>query len=261
MKRTFTCKLFALLLTLALLCGAGALAAEANGKDRAPTSVSLGRKTATLIVGQTLQLTARVHPTGAQTKLTWKSSKPSVAKVSKSGLVKALGEGTAKITVTTDNRKKATVTVTVKRIKIEDFDAARYRYFRKYMSDAEFRQAYDVAVKKVVAPLYGLPLEEQLYGIAQKLRQMFEEGMTYSMTDRHYNDPYGYFVLGKASCAGCTRATGFCLTILGIPYEHVNENQYSHQWARVKVGKTYWICDAYGLVCGPEPAPYQHPYF
>ena len=35
----------------------------------------------------------------------------------------------------------------------------------------------------------------------------------------------------------------------------------SHQWCRVPVGDTYWICDAYGLYCGPEPAPYQHPYF
>lgn len=59
--------------------------------------------------------------------------------------------------------------------------------------------------------------------------------MSYSMSADHYNDPYGYFILGSASCAGCTRATGLCLNILGIPYEHVNENQYSHQWCRVNV--------------------------
>ena len=85
--------------------------------------------------------------------------------------------------------------------------------------------------------------------------------VSYSMDADHYNDPYGYFVLGSASCAGCTRATGLCLNVLGIPYEHVNENQWDHQWCRVKMDDgTYWICDAYGLYCGPEPAPYQHPY-
>ena len=48
--------------------------------------------------------------------------------------------------------------------------------------------------------------------------------------------------------------------MLGIPYEHVNENQWSHQWCRVPMPDgSYWICDAYGLYCGPEPAPYQHP--
>ena len=46
-----------------------------------------------------------------------------------------------------------------------------------------------------------------------------------------------------------------------IPYEHVNENQYSHQWCRINVNGTYWISDAYGLYCGPEPAPYAHPWF
>ena len=84
--------------------------------------------------------------------------------------------------------------------------------------------------------------------------------MSYSTDIPHYNDPYGYFVLGVASCAGYTRATGLCLNILGIPYEHVNENQWGHQWCRVNINGTYWICDAFGLYCGPEPAPYQHPY-
>ena len=90
---------------------------------------------------------------------------------------------------------------------------------------------------------------------------MFDSGMTYSTDTPHYNDPYGYFVLGVASCAGCARATGLCLNILGIHYEHVNENQWGHQWCRVNIDGTYWICDAYGLYCGPEPGPYAHPYF
>ena len=52
-----------------------------------------------------------------------------------------------------------------------------------------------------------------------------------------------------------------CLNMLGIPYEHVNESQWSHQWCRVPMPDgSYWICDSYGLYCGPEPAPYQHPY-
>ena len=130
---------------------------------------------------------------------------------------------------------------------------------RKKTTDAELAQAYEIAVG-IVTPYAKLSREEQLYGIASSLREMFDSGMTYSTTAPHYNDPYGYLVLHTASCAGCTRATGLCLNILGIPYEHVNENQYSHQWCRVSINGTYWICDAYGLYCGPEPAPYQHPY-
>lgn len=137
---------------------------------------------------------------------------------------------------------------------------ANLKSLKKKQTDAEFAQAYNVA-SQIVTPLVGLPKEDQLINIAVYLRYLFDSGMMYSMSTPHYNDPYGYFILGSASCAGCTRATGLCLNILGIPYEHVNENQYTHQWCRVNVDGTYWICDAYGLYCGPEPAPYAHPYF
>lgn len=131
---------------------------------------------------------------------------------------------------------------------------------KKKLTDQQFRQAYDEAVK-IVTPFAGYSREEQIVEISRALRVRFDEGMEYSMDSPNYNNPYGYLIEKSASCAGCTRATGLCLNILGIPYEHVNENQYSHQWCRVNTGGEYWICDAYGLYAGPEPAPYQHPYF
>jgi len=130
---------------------------------------------------------------------------------------------------------------------------------RSKASDDELAQAYTVALE-IASQYAGLPLEDQLKGVTASIREYFDDGMEYSMESPHYDDPYGYFVLRKASCAGCVRATGMVLNILGIPYEHVNENQYSHQWVRVNVNGTYWICDAYGLYCGPEPEPYKHPY-
>lgn len=131
---------------------------------------------------------------------------------------------------------------------------------KKKCTDAEFQEAYDVAVE-LVRPYAKSTRKEQLTAIASIIRQMVDSGkVTYTTDVAHYNDPYGYFVAGVSSCAGCARATGLCLNILGIPYEHVNENQWSHQWCRVEVDGEYWICDAYGLYCGKEPAPYQHPY-
>lgn len=98
-------------------------------------------------------------------------------------------------------------------------------------------------------------------GIAVVLRDMVDSGqVVYSTDGVHYNDPYDYLVLGVASCAGCTRTIGLCLNILDISYEHVNENQWNHQWYRVNIGDTYWICDAYRLYIGPESEPYAHPY-
>lgn len=131
---------------------------------------------------------------------------------------------------------------------------------KKRCTDEEFQAAYNVAVE-IVTPLIGLSREEQLMGIAAAIRNLFDSGkVQYSVEAAHYDDPYGYFVVGVGSCAGCARATGLCLNMLNIPYEHVNENQWSHQWCRVNVNGVYWICDAYGLYVGPEPEPYMHPY-
>lgn len=136
---------------------------------------------------------------------------------------------------------------------------ANYRSIKKKQTSAEFQQAYNIALD-IVAPLAGLSREQQLIGIAHALRSRFDaRGGKYSTSDNHYNDPYGYLVLGVSSCAGSTRTTGLCLNILGIPYEHVNENKWAHQWCRVNINGTYWICDPFGLYVGPEPAPYSHP--
>lgn len=131
---------------------------------------------------------------------------------------------------------------------------------KKRCTNEEFQAAYNAAIQ-IVTPLIGLSREEQLKGIAIAIREMFDSGQVkYSQDAAHYDDPYGYLILGVGSCAECARTTGLCLNMLNIPYEHVNENQWSHQWCRVNVNGIYWICDAYGLYVGPEPEPYMHPY-
>lgn len=70
-------------------------------------------KTAKLKVGKKLQLKAKMTPVGANGTLTWSSSNNKVATVTKKGLVRAKKPGKAKITVQTQNGKKATVTIQV----------------------------------------------------------------------------------------------------------------------------------------------------
>ena len=136
---------------------------------------------------------------------------------------------------------------------------ANRRSLQSHATNAQLSQAYEAA-REIVEPLAGLSPEAQLYGVAIAVRVITENSVDYSMSSPHYDDPYGFFILHSASCAGSTRATGLCLNMLGIPYEHVNENAYTHQWCRVNLGGTHWICDAFGLCCGPEPAPYTHPF-
>lgn len=135
-----------------------------------------------------------------------------------------------------------------------------YKSYRKYMSEAQFKKAYNKALKMVL-PAGDLSKKEQLRYVTGVLRAYFDQNMSYTSSKPHYNDPYGYLCLKRASCAGCARTTGLCLNILGIKFEHVNENKWTHQWCRVKVGSQYWIADPYGMYCGKEPAKRKHPYF
>lgn len=79
-------------------------------------SVKLSASKVTLkSIGATKTVKATVNPTNTTDKtVTWKSSNKKVATVSKSGKITAKGNGTATITATTANGKKATVKVTVK---------------------------------------------------------------------------------------------------------------------------------------------------
>lgn len=81
----------------------------------AVTGVSVSPTSATLKVGQTQKLTPTVTPSNAINKaVTYSSNNISVATVSESGLITAVGVGTAKITITTtDGGYTATYNVTV----------------------------------------------------------------------------------------------------------------------------------------------------
>lgn len=80
----------------------------------AVTGVTLNKSTTSLSVGTSETLIATVSPSNATNKsVTWSSSNTSVATVSSTGVVTAVGQGTAIVTVTTvDGAKTANCTVT-----------------------------------------------------------------------------------------------------------------------------------------------------
>lgn len=79
------------------------------------TGVTISKSTASLVIGNTLRLTASVRPSNAVTTLRWSSNASGVAAVNANGLVTAKKAGTATITVTTANGRSASCKVTVKR--------------------------------------------------------------------------------------------------------------------------------------------------
>lgn len=86
-----------------------------GGQKISVTGVKLNETTATVEAGNKYQLIATVQPTNAtNTNVTWSSDNIDIATVDENGLVTAVKEGTANITVTTeDGSKTATCAVTV----------------------------------------------------------------------------------------------------------------------------------------------------
>lgn len=79
----------------------------------APSSVSVSPESVELVEGAGRQLRANVSPTGATTDLSWSSSNSSVVSVTADGWITAKREGSANVTVTTDNGKSDYCVVTV----------------------------------------------------------------------------------------------------------------------------------------------------
>ncbi len=88
---------------------------EVAGEPVHPSSVALNKTSASLESGKTLKLTATVSPSNAADKsVSWSSSDSKVATVDQNGNVKAVSEGKATITASTnDGGKTATCAVTV----------------------------------------------------------------------------------------------------------------------------------------------------
>lgn len=68
-----------------------------------PTSIVITPEKLSLKEGEKGNFSYKLSPSDAYAKVTWKSSDETVAKVSTSGAITAVGGGTAQITVTTDN--------------------------------------------------------------------------------------------------------------------------------------------------------------
>ena len=98
--------LFALLVAALTVAAVPAIQSGYNGTSdvyaASKSKVKINKTKATLVKGGS---TLKLKISGTKKKVTWKSSKPSVAKVSKKGVVTAKKKGTATITAKVGSKK------------------------------------------------------------------------------------------------------------------------------------------------------------
>ena len=123
-------------------------ATEVNG-------IILNKTSTRIAVGDTSQLVAQVRPTNAVDKsLTWTSSDPSVATVDENGLVTGVSEGSAIITVTS-NQTGVTATCLVNVTMVEGPQNMAYTISAELGALVSFNPAMPAQTAKVVAKLDG----------------------------------------------------------------------------------------------------------
>lgn len=96
-----------------------------NG-ELVPSEVRFAEESASVKIGETVNLNARVYPSGCTYKYTIGSDNPSVAKVNSFGEVTGISAGNAIITITTDNGKTDSVYVTVYGNVIKGIDVSKW---------------------------------------------------------------------------------------------------------------------------------------
>lgn len=97
-------------------------------KNVAVSGVSLSQTTLNVAIGKEKTLTPTISPSNATNKnVSWKSDNTAVATVTNAGVVKGISDGTANITVTTeDGNKTATCKVTVAEQQLDDWTLLFY---------------------------------------------------------------------------------------------------------------------------------------
>lgn len=118
-----------------------------NSSNIAVTSVSLSPTSATLAVGGTQQLMPTVLPSNATNKaVSYVSNNTSIATVNASGLVTAIANGTATITVTTaDGNKTSTAAITVSTA-TGNYFTIKNKWTNNYLYDAGANVGYGTTV-------------------------------------------------------------------------------------------------------------------
>lgn len=113
----------------------------------------------------------------------------------------------------------------------------------KSEKDAQAR----VIARQIAARSTGSTDLERVTKAAQAVSGYYYKGV-HKESGPDYNTPYGVFIKGESSCAGCTRALGMVLEEMGYSWQHVNANQWTHQWVIINMdGQVGWADGQIGM--------------
>lgn len=239
-----------LLVAAALALGASAAPAQAYADDYvAPVKVKTLSKTTTKATLYRLSYEQLKVKGASTTKLNWKSSKSSVASVSKSGKAHAKKKGTTTLKCKYQG-KTYKVKLTVKTPSKDQ---------RLSLAKAEAKRI----VKKLCPE--GMSKGKKLERIFRYLMgscslQTNQSGSAYK--SNYGNEAYACLLAKKAACSGYCKAAVLVYQAAGFKVKHVNANKWAHQWNEVKYkGKWVHVDAQAGIYDGPYTCVYLDGWF
>lgn len=177
----------------------------ANGKsNKRVTKISPINDNITLRKGSSVTLNYILYPLGSYSDVSFYSDDKSVAKVSSKGVITAISEGTANITLKTANGKKAVCSVNVYSSYFKGIDVSKWQdniNWKKVSSSgidfAMIRSSYgdsdvDAKLKRNVTGCekYGIPYGFYHYTYAKTVAQAKKEAKFFLKTVKNYSPEY-----------------------------------------------------------------------
>ena len=110
--------------------------------------------------------------------------------------------------------------------------SATHNYY-KGLTKTQAEEADKIArsiAEKIMADKFLNTDLKRVRAATRTVAQFCRRGTYGNDEKRYYRSPYGVFVAGVFTCAGATRALGRVLDFMGYDWQHVNENQWAHQW-------------------------------
>jgi uncharacterized repeat protein (TIGR02543 family) len=141
--------------------------------------------------------------------------------------------GDTKVTKNTIVTEKLTLKAKWKKVKVKTYTPPLDRRSAN-LTKKQKQQAQKIAKKIAKSIPAGFSDMELVGAAAQKVSAYYYQG-SYLDQGPYYSTAYGVFIKKQASCAGCTRALRMVLGYMGYQSTHVNENQWTHQWLKLKM--------------------------
>lgn len=215
----------------------------------AVAGIQLSTYEVNLSVGSSKMPIVTMSPSNASDKSEhWVSDNTGVATVDGMGRITGMSAGTCTVTVTSVSNPavSASVKVTVTQPAPAAGSAAA--------KAAEAR----VVAQSIADQISGSSDLERVEQAAAAVAQYCQR-CRYTTEGSDYSQAYGVFIKGEYSCAGATRALGMVLECMGYQWQHVNENQWTHQWCSLIMDGQQGFAD--GQVgwagYGEHPVAYQ----